>query len=116
MNYLYFQTAAVDDTASGEEVAMFPADKLLHVEAATSTTLRCYFDSMQEVEADGVNKTVIVLTIASGKHKEVCKAIALKANASIAADGGYAVIADALNNDFCSSHITSLTIDVIDAS
>ena len=42
---------------------------------ATSTQLRAYFDAGQEVETRGtqasnaVNKTVVVMTVATGKHK-----------------------------------------------
>lgn len=116
--YLYFATAAVDDNAAGEEVAMFPVSKLIHFEMATSTQMRVYFDSMQEVEADAVNKTVIVLTVATGKHKEACQDIAKAiTEPSIAGNNSFVNIADTENSAFCSSHITACaSIDVIDAS
>jgi hypothetical protein len=120
--YLYFGTAAVDDTASGEEVVMFPIDKLSHYEFATSTQLRAYFDAGQEVEttrtlaSNAVNKTVVVMTVATGKHKEALQDIASAVNAHPNGDP-CVVIADSENTVFASAHITACaSIDVIDAS
>ena len=115
--FLYFATAAPDGTASGEEVVMFPAEKLIHFEMATATQLRCYFDAMQEVEADGVNKTVIVLTVTSGKHKEVLEAVAGAVASASAINAPMITIADSENSVFVSPHLTACSsIDVIDAS
>ena len=75
-NYLYFASAAADGTASTEEVACFPADQLSHLEMATATQLRVYFESSQENDADsGIDAAHVVLTVATGKHKEAIQDI-----------------------------------------
>ena len=115
--FLYFATATPDDTASGEEAVLFPAERLLHFEMATSTQLRCYFDAMQEVEADGVNRTVIVLTVTAGKHKEVLEAVSGALASAQAINNPMVTIADSENGVFVHSGITACaSIDVIDAT
>ena len=70
--FLYFASAAPEANAANEEVACFPADQLSHLEMATATQLRVYFESSQENDADsGIDAAHAVLTITSGKHKEV---------------------------------------------
>ena len=75
-NYLYFASAAADATASTEEVACFPAGQLSHFEMATATSMRVYFESSQENDDDsGIDGAHVVLTIATGKHKEAIQDI-----------------------------------------
>tara|TARA_R100001015_G_C4455039_1_gene43870 strand:- start:41 stop:397 length:357 start_codon:yes stop_codon:yes gene_type:complete len=115
--FLYFATAAADDTASGEEVVLFPAERLVHFEMATSTQLRCYFDAAQEIEADAVNRTVVVLTVTSGKHKEVLEAVSGAIAAAAAINNPMVTIADSENGVFVHPNLTACaSIDVIDAS
>tara|TARA_R100000655_G_scaffold107907_1_gene158981 strand:+ start:41 stop:418 length:378 start_codon:yes stop_codon:yes gene_type:complete len=122
--YLYFASNTPNDTAADEQVAMFPVSKVSHFEMATSTQMRVYFDESvgQETntgDADiSVNHTVIVLTVATGKHKEACQDLAkVIAEPSIAGSNSFVNIADSENSLFCSTHITAcVSIDVIDAS
>ena len=117
--YLYFASAAADGTASTEEVVMFPAGQLSHFEMASATALRVYFESSQENDADsGIDAAHVVLTVATGKHKEaledIVKAIS---EPSIAGSNAFVTIADKANSDFCSTHITDCaSIAVVDAS
>jgi hypothetical protein len=65
--FLYFASAAPDGTAGTEEVACFPADQLSHLEMASATQLRVYFESSQENDADsGIDAAHAVLTITTG--------------------------------------------------
>ncbi len=118
MNYLYFASSvAPDGTASSEEVACFPAHTISHLEMATATELRVYFTSTQEADADsGIDAAIAILTVASGKHKEAIKAITIAANNSLAANGGFVVVADAANSEFVDANITDCTLAIVDAS
>lgn len=119
MNYLYFATAAADGTTATEEVIMVSANQVSHYEMQTATDLRIYLKETvgQEVlGSDGDNFAEIVLTITSGKHKEVMKALAKAANNPLSFDGGFVVIADSENSDFISSDITACaSITIVDA-
>jgi hypothetical protein len=116
--YLYFASAAPDGTASSEEVACFPSSQLSHMEMASATSMRVYFNSNQEQDLSGVDSAHAVLTIATGKHKEamedIVKAIA---EPSIAGSNVFVNIADSEKSAFCSAHITACaSIAVVDAS
>tara|TARA_R110002020_G_scaffold2532_10_gene12187 strand:+ start:455 stop:805 length:351 start_codon:yes stop_codon:yes gene_type:complete len=113
--YLYFASAAADSNAANEEVAMFPAAQLSHFEMATATSLRVYFESSQENDADsGIDAAHVVLTITTGKHKEVMADIA---NSIELSREPMVVIADSENSRFASSYITACaSLAVVDAS
>lgn len=122
--YLYFASTTPNDNAADEQAAMFPVGKLSHFEMATSTQMRVYFvegvgQETNTGDADiSVNHTVVVLTYATGKHKEACQDIAKAiTEPSIAGNNSFVNIADSENSLFCSTHITAcVSIDVIDAS
>ena len=114
--YLYFATStAPDGTASTEEVAMFPAGQISHFEMASATSMRVYFESSQENDADsGIDAAHAVLTVTSGKHKEAIETIA-----GAIADGKALMItvADEENSKYISPFITACaSIAVVDAS
>lgn len=115
--FLYFAVSAPDGTASTEQVACFPADQLSHLEMATATQLRVYFESSQENDADsGIDAAHAVLTITSGKHKEVISGIVQLINGGPHSDG-MLTIADSENSVFAHADITACaSIAVVDAS
>jgi|TARA_R100001510_G_C7642694_1_gene200256 hypothetical protein len=117
--YLYFASAAPDGTAATEQVVCFPAAQMSHMEYISATSLRIYFESSQENDADsGIDAAHAVLTVASGKHKEAIKDIVQAiAEPSIAGSNVFVNIADSENSEFCSAHITACaSIAVVDAS
>ena len=118
-NMLYFASAAPDGTAATEQVVCFPAAQMSHMEYISATSLRIYFESSQENDADsGIDAAHAVLTVASGKHKEAIKDIVQAiAEPSIAGSNVFVNIADSENSEFCSAHITACaSIAVVDAS
>ena len=117
--YLYFASAAADGTAADEEVACFPVRQMSHMEMATATQMRIYFESSQENDADsGIDAAHVVLTVATGKHKEAMQDIVNAiAEPSIAGSNMFVTIADSEDSVFCSTHITACaSIAVVDAS
>ena len=117
--FLYFSAGTPDGTASTEEVVCFPADQLSHLELASATQLRVYFESSQENDADsGIDAAHAVLTIATGKHKEAMQDIVQAiVEPSIAGSNTFVTIADSEDSVFCSAHITACaSIAVVDAS
>ena len=116
--YLYFASAAADGTASTEEVVCFPADQMSHMEMATATQMRVYFESSQENDADsGIDAAHAVLTITSGKHKEVMEAIAGAIASANAINAPMITVADSENSKFLHADITACaSIAVVDAS
>jgi len=117
-NYLYFASAAPEANAANEEVACFPADQLSHMEMATATQMRIYFESSQEADEDsGIDAAHVVLTITSGKHKEAMQEIVEAVNRPSGGNFGFINIADSENSKFCSEHITACaSMAVVDAS
>ena len=116
--FLYFASAAADGTASTEEVVCFPADQLSHMEMATATQMRVYFESSQENDADsGIDAAHAVLTIDTGKHKEVMEAISGAVASANAINSPFIVVADSENSKFLHANITACaSIGVVDAS
>ena len=116
--FLYFASAAADGTASTEEVVCFPADQLSHMEMATATQMRVYFESSQENDADsGIDAAHAVLTITTGKHKEVMEAISGAVARANAINSPFIVVADSENSKFLHANITACaSIAVVDAS
>ena len=116
--FLYFASAAADGTASTEEVVCFPADQLSHMEMATATQMRVYFESSQENDADsGIDAAHAVLTIDTGKHKEVMEAIAGAIASANAIKAPMITVADSENSKFLHSDITACaSVAVVDAS
>ena len=116
--FLYFASAAPDGTAGTEQVACFPADKLSHLEMHSATALRAYFHSGQESDEDsGVDLPVVVLTITTGKHKEVMEAITGAIASANAINAPMIVVADTENSKFLTGDITACaSIAVVDAS
>ena len=114
--FLYFASAAPEGTASDEEVVCFPADQLSHLEMATATSMRVYFHSNQEQDLSGVDSAHAVLTITSGKHKEVMEYLASIFQPTRRVAGGFTVVADSENSVFGHPNITGCNvIEVIDA-
>ena len=116
--YLYFASAAPDGTAATEQVVCFPADQMSHMEYISATSLRIYFESSQENDADsGIDAAHAVLTVTSGKHKEAIQDIVEAINRASGGNYGFINIADSENSVFCSTHITACaSIAVVDAS
>ena len=115
--FLYFASAAPEGTASDEEVVCFPADQLSHLEMATATSMRVYFHSNQEQDLSGVDSAHAVLTITSGKHKEVMEAITGAIASANAINTPFIVVADSENSKFLHADITACaSIAVVDAS
>lgn len=116
--FLYFAVSAPDGTASTEQVVCFPADQLSHLEMATATQLRVYFESSQENDADsGIDAAHAVLTITSGKHKEVMEAIAGAVASANAINAPMITVADSENSKFIHADITACaSIAIVDAS
>ena len=116
--YLYFASAAPEGTASDEEAVCFPASQMSHMEMASATSMRVYFNSNQEQDLSGVDSAHAVLTVATGKHKEAMQDIVQAiVEPSIAGSNMFVTIADSENSAFCSAHITACaSIAVVDAS
>ncbi len=116
--FLYFAVSAPDGTAGTEQVACFPADQLSHLEMATTTQLRVYFESSQENDADsGIDAAHAVLTITSGKHKEVIEAITGAIASANAINVPMITVADSENSKFLHANIEACaSIAVVDAS
>ena len=116
--FLYFASAAADGTASTEEVVCFPADQLSHMEMATATQMRVYFESSQENDADsGIDAAHAVLTIDTGKHKEVMEAISGAVASANAINSPFIVVADSENSKFLHANITACaSIAIVDES
>ena len=116
--YLYFASAAPEANAANEEVACFPADQMSHMEMASATSLRIYFESSQENDADsGIDAAHAVLTIDTGKHKEVMEAISGAVASANAINSPFIVVADSENSKFLHADITACaSIAVVDAS
>tara|TARA_R100000329_G_C7575215_1_gene203717 strand:- start:465 stop:824 length:360 start_codon:yes stop_codon:yes gene_type:complete len=117
-NMLYFASAAPDGTAATEQVVCFPADQMSHMEYISATSLRIYFESSQENDADsGIDAAHAVLTVTSGKHKEAMQDIVEAINRASGGNFGFITIADSENSVFCSTHVTACaSIAVVDAS
>ncbi len=126
---LYFASGAPDSTVGTEQVACFPADRLSHFEMHTATALRIYFFAGQEGSsltntnysdtgtAGSIDNPVIVLTITSGKHKEVMEAISGALNSAAAINSPFVVVADSENSKFLHGDITACaSLAVVDAS
>jgi hypothetical protein len=116
--FLYFSAGTPDGTASTEEVVCFPADQLSHMELATATQLRVYFESSQENDADsGIDAAHAVLTITSGKHKEVMEAISGAVASANAINNPMITVADEENSAYLHANITACaSIAIVDAS
>ena len=116
--FLYFASAAPEGNAANEEVACFPADQLSHLEMATATQLRVYFESSQENDADsGIDAAHAVLTITSGKHKEAIEAIVGAVASANAINVPMITVADEENSKYISPFIEACaSIAIVDAS
>ncbi len=115
--FLYFAASAPDGTASTEEVVCFPADQLSHMEMASATSMRVYFHSNQEQDLSGVDSAHAVLTIDTGKHKEVMEAISGAVASANTINAPMIVVADSENSKFLHANITACaSIAVVDAS
>ena len=115
--FLYFAASAPDSNAANEEVVTFPADQLSHMEMASATSMRVYFNSNQEQDLSGVDSAHAVLTITTGKHKEVMEAISGAIASANAINTPFIVVADSENSKFLHANITACaSIAVVDAS
>tara|TARA_R100001129_G_scaffold176383_1_gene150311 strand:- start:45 stop:401 length:357 start_codon:yes stop_codon:yes gene_type:complete len=115
--FLYFAVSAPDSTASTEQVACFPADQLSHFEMTNATQMRVYFHSNQEQDLSSVDSAHAVLTINTGKHKEVMEALSGVISSPGAINTPFIVVADSENSAFVHGDITACaSIAVVDAS
>ena len=120
---LYFSdgTAGLDATTEG---LCMDASLLKSMEPISATTMNLYFDSLGAHHIDSVSTLDdsagvvkydhVLLTITSGKFKEVAQAITQAINEGPNSDG-FIVICDALNSVFCDSRITDCAIHFLDA-
>ena len=115
--FLYFSAGTPDATAGTEEVVCFPADQLSHLELASATQLRVYFHSNQEQDLSGVDSAHAVLTITSGKHKEVIEAITGAVASANAINVPMITVADEETSSYIHADITACaSIAIVDAS
>ena len=115
--FLYFASATPEGTAADEEVVCFPADQLSHMEMATATSMRVYFNSNQEQDLSGVDSAHAVLTITSGKHKEVMEAIAGAIASANAINVPMITVADEETSSYIHADIIACaSIAIVDAS
>ena len=116
--YLYFASAAPDGTAGTEQVVCFPAAQMSHMEYISATSLRIYFESSQENDADsGIDAAHVALTITTGKHKEVIEGIINAINTPYSNSTSMVVVADSENSVFAHQNITACaSLAVVDAS
>lgn len=117
-NYLYFGISGLDDAASTEQVACFPASQLTHIEMATTTNMKLFFASKTEMDNDsGIDLPEVGLTVTAGKHKEAMQDLIEAINRPSGGNFGFINIADSENSVFCSEHITACaSITIVDAS
>ena len=120
---LYFSdgTAGLDATTEGLCV---DANLLKSMEPISATTMNLYFDAMATHHVDSVSTLDdsagvvkydhVLLTITSGKFKDVSQAITQLINSAPHSDG-FLVVCDALNSVFCDSRITDCAIHFLDA-
>ena len=111
--FLYFAAGAPDSDAATEEVVCFPADQLSHMEMASATSMRVYFNSNQEQDLSGVDSAHAVLTINTGKHKEVMEAISGAIGSACAINDPMIVVADSQNSKFLTGDIEACAAVVI---
>jgi len=115
--YLLFNKVNIENEVgeTAHDVVCYPVSKFKgFTNVATSNTrLSMIFEGMEEGTADGDTSSVddISLTITANKHVEVIRDIVRAMNSS----SNLVVIADKLNNEFASRHITTLTISVATA-
>jgi len=94
MNYLYFSELDLNSTAATGEGAMFPASSFLGLDPIGSSTTRISFKARNNTAVDDD----IVLTHASGKHKEVAELIASVLAPSPVTRTKFIVVADEANS------------------
>ena len=106
--FLFFCSGAPDSTASSEEVAMFWASDISHFEIETPTSLLIFLkrgNDQEEASSTYSRSNISVrLTILTGSHKRVMKAIA---EACTNLMSSFVVVADSQNSVFISPDITA---------
>ena len=91
MNYLYFAEGAVETTG---EAAMYPASSFIGLDPISSTATRLSFKSRNAAEGGDDD---VLLSHASGKHKEVAELIATLLVPSPVTRTKFIVVADEAN-------------------
>ena len=94
MNYLYFTEADLNSTAQTGEGAMYPASSFIGLDPIGDTTTRISFKARNGTAVDDD----VLLTHASGKHKEVAELIASVLEPSPVTRGKFIVVADEANS------------------
>ena len=122
-NYLYFCDTTDEPNATNEAI-LLPASKVLGivpgvVAGTTGDNMTLFFEALSNT---GAAQGTVLLTIANGKYAEACDDLIAAMNST--PSDGFVVIANAFlpaagNSEglpagigqFCSEHITGLTID-----
>jgi len=102
MNYFYFQDGDND-------AYMYPTSSFFGAEHDGNTTMKLRFVSVVTGAGATTEIDTITITIAAGSEKRVSEAIATAANAPLAANAGFIVIADNLNQDYLTTDITDVS-------
>ena len=110
-NYLYFQDDAAEANATNECI-MIPASRVLGMSVGNSdgttgiTLMTLFYEAMTNT---GAARGLARFVVTSGKHVEAMDDVVAAMNST--PDDGFVVIADVLNQVFCSQYITSCAID-----
>ena len=91
MNYLYFAEGAVETTG---EAAMYPASSFIGLDPISDTTTRLSFLSRNNA---GAGDDDVLLTHATGKHRQVAQLIAELLGPSPVTRTKFIVVADEAN-------------------
>ena len=103
--YLYFA-----DSLAADGLAMYPVSSLRGIEpnsSSASTKIVFYFlpiTTTSEVEDDNDK---VLISINTGKHKEVIKEVVTRINAG-SKDGGFITVADDVNSIYLHPDITGI--------
>ena len=106
--YLYFSSD--DDTTpdgAGDSI-LYPVNAIAGMEPSTLTSLKIYFKPRNTSSFVEDDHEFVVITIASGKHKQVMDAIIAEINSG-SRDGGFITVADEQNSIYLNSSITGCT-------
>jgi|TARA_R110002124_G_scaffold221006_1_gene386696 hypothetical protein len=110
-NYLYFQDDAAEANATNECI-MIPASRVLgmSVGAADGTVDNdAFYLSYEALSNTGAARGSVLIACTADKQKEAMDDVVSAMNSN--PGDGFVVMADVLNQVFCSTHITGCTID-----
>ena len=103
--YLYFANSLAADN-----LAMYPVSSLRGIEpnsSSASTKILLFFLPLATTSDVEDDNDKVLLSISTGKHKEVMDAIVAEINSG-SRDGGFITVADKPNSIFLNSNITDV--------